>query len=104
MAPFTLLDLVLWTGAVYGAAWGITRSHLLRRPRERMGGVPLLGDLVRCIVCTSAWVSVAGALLVPKATLFSPGFRVHSIVDLGFLGFWSVFSMWVIAHALGDAD
>lgn len=102
--PATPLDLVLWTGAVYGASWGVSRSLLLKRPREIVAGVPLLGALVRCIVCTSAWVSAGGALLLPWATLLSSGLRVHALVDAAILVFWSVFSTWVIAHALGDAD
>ncbi|MFZ5481994.1 MAG: hypothetical protein ACOZNI_34860 [Myxococcota bacterium] len=98
------VDLVLFTGAVYGLAWLLTKSRLFRRPRELISRAPFLGELLACIVCASAWVSLALVPLLPFTSLFSPAFRATTALDVGVLLAWSLFSTWAIGRALGDAD
>ena len=97
-------DLLLYSGAVYGLAWLLTRSHLLRPLRDRLAPVPYLGPLVRCIVCTGAWVALAVLLASPRATLFSDSFVPRSAPDVVILVGWALFSTWALGRALGDAD
>lgn len=100
-----LRDLLLFEGAVYGIAWVITRSSLLRRARERVSGAaPLLGELVHCVVCTSAWVCLGLVPVLPHTSLLSPGFRVSTAGDLVVLEGWTVAATWALARGLGDAS
>ena len=102
--PVTALDLALFTGAVYGGAWILTKSSLLRAPRAWLAPVPLAGTLARCVVCASAWVAALLALTLPATSVFSPGFRPTSVADVLVLMAWSVATSWALAQALGDAD
>lgn len=98
-----VLDLLLYSGAVYGIAWGVTRSKLCRPLREKLAGVRFVGELVQCIVCTATWVGLALLLLLPWSSLFSPGFRLQQPADLLFLLGWTVASTWTLSLLLGDA-
>ena len=69
-----------------------------------MGGVPFLGPLVRCVVCTATWVAFGAMFLLPHTTLFSSAFRVRTIVDGVVLVGWTVAASWVLGRLLGDAD
>jgi len=100
---WTWLDLLLFTGAAYGIAWLITRSKLTRPLRSVVAGVPFLGELLQCIVCTATWVGLVLMFVLPWSTLFSSGFRVGSIVDVLVLTGWVLASSWGIGWALGDA-
>ena len=101
---WSLKDLVLFTGALYGFAWLVARSKLLRRPRRALARIPFLGDLVPCIVCTAAWVSVGLIVLMPRVTLFSEGLKPHRSADALILVGWALFSSWALSRALGDAE
>ena len=98
------LDLVLFTGAVYGLAWLLVSSKLFERPREALRGLPGVGPLSRCIVCTATWVGIGVMLLLPWTTLFSAEFRVRTAVDGLLLVGWTVTSTWGLALLFGDAD
>lgn len=100
----TWLDLAFFTGVVYGLAWLVTRSKLVAPLRAVIHPVPFLGRLVQCIVCTSAWVAMGLALVLPCSNLFSPGFRVGNPLDLVILVAWSLTTTWFLGHHLGDAD
>ena len=100
----TLLDLLLFTGATYGAAWVVACSKLFEPVRTKLDKVWLLGSLVRCVVCMSAWTATALALAAPHITLMSPAMRSRGAVDVVVLVAWSVAASWVLARALGDAD
>lgn len=99
-----IADLVLFTGTVYGLAWLVTKSRLLRLPREMTARVPFVGSLLACIVCTSAWVALALVALLPYTTLFSMSFRTRTPVDVVVLLAWTLFSTWAIGRSLGDAS
>ncbi len=101
--PMTWLDLLLFTGAVYGCAWGISKSGLLAGFRDAIVDVPLFGKLVQCIVCTGTWVALALVLLAPYGTVFSSGFPAHGPYDVFVLVAWSVGATWAIGRLLGDA-
>ena len=101
---WTWLDLLLFTGAVYGVSWTLTKSVLLRRVREALANVPLVGKLVQCVVCTATWVALALTLLLDRTTLFSQGFRAGTVADAAILVAWTVASSWGLARLLGDAD
>ena len=100
----TFLDMVLFTGAVYGLSWLVTRSKLAAPMRRVLQPVPFVGHLMQCIVCTSAWVAMALAALLPLSTLFSPSFRVRGPVDLAVLVGWTLMATWAMGSRLGDAD
>jgi hypothetical protein len=100
----TFLDLLFFTGAAYGAAWFVTRSKLMGSVRQRVSRVWLLGDLIQCVVCMSAWTSLALALAAPHVSLFSPGLRERTAVDVVVLVAWMLAASWALARALGDAD
>ena len=99
----TWLDLMLFTGAVYGIAWLVTRSKLFGGLRTAIPGVPFLGDLVECIVCTATWVGFAAMAMLPWTSLFSAGFRAASAADFLFLTGWVLASSWALGRLLGDA-
>lgn len=100
---WTFLDLTLFTGAVYGIAWLITKSKLLRRPRRAIADVPFLGSLTRCIVCTATWVGFCLTGILEWTSLFSAGFRAANLADGLFLTGWVLASSWGIGQWLGDA-
>ena len=87
------LELLVLTGATYGWAWVLTRSKLTEPVRSALRGVPLLGELSRCVACTGAWCGLAlWSLHVHHA--------LAAVVALG----WSVFACWALGRLLGDAD
>lgn len=100
----TWLDLLLFTGATYGASWVLTKSKLTARPRQAVRSVPLLGPLSCCIACMSAWIALALSLCLRWTTLFSPGFRPGTFADYAVLVCWAVAASWAIGLGLGDAD
>lgn len=102
--PWSSLDLALFTGAVYGLSWLLTRSSLLERPRELVAEVPFVGKLSRCVVCMAFWVGLALILLLPQATLFSKGFVARTPVDGVVLLGWVLATTWALGRLLGDAD
>ena len=99
----TWLDLTLFTGAVYGIAWLLTKSKLFRRVRRVASRIPFLGDLLQCVVCTATWVGFAIMPMLGRTTLFSPGFRVRTLPDVVFLSGWVIATSWAIGRLLGDA-
>jgi hypothetical protein len=101
---WTWLDLLLYTVSVYGLAWLVTQSKLFERPRNAVKKTPFIGDLVQCVVCTGTWIGAGLALLLPCASLFSPGFRMQTPIDLIVLLGWVMASTWGMARLLGDAD
>jgi len=98
------LDLLLFSGATYGIAWVITRSKIMKRPRDALANVPFLGELLQCIVCMATWVGLGLLFLLPFSHLFSPAFRVKHPVDALFLLGWIIASCWALGRLLGDAD
>ena len=102
--PWTILDLTLFSGAAYGLAWLLTRSSLLKKPRELAQRVPFLGELARCIVCMAFWIGLGLILLLPHATIFSKNFVAHTPVDALVLLGWVLASSWALGRLLGDAD
>ena len=101
---WTLNDLLLYTLAVYGLSWLLTRAKISAPLREILRPIPFLGPLIHCIVCTGTWISMGLALLLPWSTLTSEGLRVRTPVDLLLLTGWSVATLWGLGHLLGDAD
>lgn len=99
-----ILDLILFSGSVYGLAWIVVKSKLFAPIRERCLGVPFLSDLVQCVVCTSVWTGFLIIGLLPYTTLFSQAFRERGWVDGFILTGWGVLSSWVVGSKLGDAD
>jgi len=99
------IDLVFFTGSVYGLAWIITKSKLFKPVRDRLDGVKFLGDLVQCIVCTSVWVLQA-LLIIPcrMGSSLKPSLGWAGFGDWLMLTGWIVFSSWAIGYLLGDAD
>jgi len=63
------LDLVFFSGSVYGLAWLVTRSKLFAPVRGLLRPVPFLGHLVQCVVCTSVWVALCAAVALPRCSL-----------------------------------
>jgi len=110
----TPLDLVLYTGAVYGLAWLVVRSTLAAPLRRVASRWTFTWALTRCVVCTGAWAAVALAICVPYVRVFSLGFRAaltrQGWLDLGrgvtvlVLVAWSLMACWALGRALGDAD
>jgi len=102
----TWLDLLLFTGAVYGASWILTCAKLTARLREAVRPVPFLGPLFQCVACMSAWtgLGLSLALRYCGSGLFSPGFRPEAITDYVMLICWSVVASWILGRKLGDAD
>src|SRR5262245_41160029 len=99
------LDLVLLTGSTYGLSWVLTRSKLMRRAREILSAVPGAAGLVRCIVCVGPWVGAGLVLVVvPRSHLFSESFRVRTAFDLLVVIGWLLFSNWLLARLLHDAE
>ena len=101
---WTWLDLLLFSVSVYGLAWLVTCSKLVEPLRVRVARVPLLGRLVRCVVCTATWIGFAIVLLLPQTTVFSAGFRARTVLDVVVLVGWVVAFSWGLGRALGDAD
>lgn len=101
---WSTLDLALFTGAVYGLSWLLTRSSLLQRPRELVARIPFVGKLSQCIVCMAFWIGLGLILLLPQATIFSQGFVARTPVDAVVLLGWVLASSWVLGRLLGDAD
>ena len=99
--PVTFMDLVLFSGSVYGLSWLVTKSKITESLRMRLEDVPFLGDLFSCVVCMSVWIALfvlffaRGSILVPQV-----GFPGDVVVLVG----WSTFTTWVLARLLGDAD
>ena len=102
--PWTILDLALLSGATYGLAWLLTRSSLLKAPRQRVAHVPFVGELSRCIVCMAVWIGLGLVLLLPHTTLFSVTFVARTPADVLVLLGWILASSWVLGRLLGDAD
>jgi len=100
----TLQDLLLFSGAVYGAAWVLTKSKLTALPRSWIKDWWFVGPLSQCVVCTSAWVSFALCWLIKYTTVFSASMRPQTPVDFAVLVSWSVCSSWVLGYLLKDAD
>ncbi len=88
------LDLVILTGATYGWSWVITQSFLLSNTRLLLHRIPIIGELLQCIVCTGAWVGLA--------LWFWSGLVTTPVFALLVVG-WSVFACWSLARLLGDA-
>lgn len=53
---------LIYFAVEFGLAWGIARSSLTYRIRERLHPVPFFGELFNCVVCTGFWLSVAASL------------------------------------------
>lgn len=100
---WTWQDLVLFTGSVYGLAWLITKSKIMRYGREQFGRLPYMGEVVQCIVCTATWVGFVVMAILPGANLFSAGFRVSGLIDVFILTGWVIGASWTIGRLLGDA-
>jgi hypothetical protein len=102
----TWLDLLLFTGATYGASWTLTRSKLMDLPRRVVKPVPFFGPLSRCVACMSAWIGLglSLALRCGGSGLFSPGFQPETVTDHAVLMCWSVAASWILGLKLGDAD
>ena len=98
------LDLVFLSGSVYGVARIITKSKLFGSIRNMCLGVPFLGDLILCIVCTSVWVGFLVMALLPYCTLVSFRVSISSPVDALLLTGWITSTTWAIGRGLGDAD
>lgn len=100
------VDLLLFSGAVYGASWIAAKSKLTEPVRKRIKPWPFLGPLSQCIVCTSAWVALAlcFALHYGRLSIFSVAFRPGSPEDFLVLMAFSVAFVWILASHLGDAD
>ena len=98
------LDLLLFSGAIYGLAWLLVKSRLFERPRTVLEGVAFFGPLSQCIVFVGVWVGVGLMLLLPWSTLFSSEFRVRSVADGLVLIGWTVASTWGLALLFDDAD
>lgn len=96
-------DLVLYTGAVYGISWFVTKSRLLAQPRELLASVPFFGKLVQCIVCTSAWVAIAW-MVVGEPGLLSAEFQAHGPVDAAMILGWTMCATWCLGRVTGDAE
>ncbi|MBI1853498.1 MAG: DUF2891 family protein, partial [Planctomycetes bacterium] len=88
----------------YGLAWLLAKSASLRHPREVLAATPFVGSILRCIVCAAPWAAGLLLIVVPRSALFSKDFRVHAIPDVIVLVGWVLFSTWVIARLLHDAD
>lgn len=99
-----LVDLTLFLAAVYGLSWLVSCSRLARPVRARLAPVPVLGQLVHCIVCVSAWAAVGLALLLPYTTLLPESFRCRTAADVVLLVAAALASTWLVARAVGDAD
>jgi hypothetical protein len=100
----TLVDLLLFTGVAYGAAWVMACSKLLAPVRSALAKVWFLGTLTQCVVCMSVWAGAALAVAAPHVTLFSPAVRSMTLVDAAVLVAWTAAASWTLARALGDAD
>jgi len=100
----TVIDLVFFTGSVYGLAWLITRARLTAPVRKALERVPYLGTLLRCIVCTGTWVAMGVLLVARWSKFFSPQFRSAGPVDIVFLLGWSMAAIWTLARLNQDAD
>lgn len=96
-------ELLLFTGAVYGLSWLVTRSKLAAPVRRRLEPLPFLGPLVHCIVCTSAWVAIGLVAARPAFGMLSASFAQHPWADGLLLVGWSLFTTWALGRALGDA-
>jgi len=101
---WTWQDLVLFSGAVYGLAWLITRSKLFARFRGLFKPDSFFGQLFNCIVCTGTWVAAGLYLSAPWCGLFSAGFGVREPVAFVVILGWGVFVLWTIGRMTGDAD
>lgn len=99
-----VIDLAIYLGAVYGLSWLVSCSKLLRPLRAQLSSVPVLGHLVQCIVCVSAWAALGLALSLPHVTLLSEGFRCRTVADGVLLVAAALASTWLLARAVGDAD
>lgn len=91
-----MLSLLLYTGAVYGWAWFLTKSTLLTPARRHLYRLPFVGRMLRCIVCTSAWTGGAIALALPWVGLVD--FELRGVADLLFVTGWNLGSVKVIAE------
>ena len=100
---WTWQDLVLFSGAVYGLAWLVTRSKLFARARQFLNPASFFGQLLSCIVCTGTWVAVSLFLLAPWCGLFSDGFYCRNPVDLMVVMGWSISILWTVGRITGDA-
>lgn len=103
MTP-SAVDMLLYTGSVYGLAWLITKARVTARLRRGLSRIPFLGDMLQCIVCTGTWVALGVLAGISWCTVFSSGFRPASGVDVVLLVGWSVAANWIIAHHTGDAE
>ncbi len=96
------VDLVLYSGAVYGLAWLVVKSALLEAARTRLRAAPVSRKLVDCIVCVGTWIGLALLLAMPElSTVCIPWSTPYDLVLL--LG-WTVFFLWIVGRCTGDAS
>lgn len=93
-----VLDLLLYTGSVYGWSWFLTKSTLFGPVRERLFRLPFIGKMLECIICTSAWVGGAIILALPFVTLVGDELRLLTVFDLLFITGWNLFTTCVICE------
>lgn len=88
-----LAGLIVLSAAVYGWAWVLTKSKLLRPLRARLSSFSVANDLISCIVCTGFWIALALLAFCGTPVRDYP-------VSLGF----SLAFSWTLARLLGDAS
>lgn len=95
-------DLLLFNGGVYGLSWLITQARATRRLREFANRIPVVGELVHCIVCTGFWVAIGMLIAVRWSSLLSVEFRQLGLVDGVLLTGLSVTTNWIVGRLMGD--
>ena len=128
-----LTALLAYSLSVYGVAWILTKSRLFLFYRSfitklRVSAADRLYKtntkkrirrflnklrfsvfkekdyLANCIVCTSAWVSLAALFFIDKITIMSYTLPLHTVADYVFYIGFSVATTWLIAVKVGDAS
>ena len=77
---FTLLFLAIFVEAFTEI---LVTSSIFRKPREFLAvASDLLGELVHCGYCTSVWVSMTVAWIIPSHIAMTPFFYVNYIISI----------------------
>ena len=67
LSGYSMLAVIIWVLAVFGASNGIAVAHLIDPLRKKVMNWPVIGGLIHCPMCLGFWFGGAASLLT-----FSP--------------------------------
>ena len=83
---YSVLDVLIWIVAVFGASNGVAVAHLLEPVRTKVANWPFIGGLIHCPMCLGFWFGGAASLLT-----FSPTGNIIMDCFFGSITSWILF-------------